>query len=158
MPSISAAPARGAAAAVLCLTVLPTVPFRAVAQPPQITASPAHVRLFAPPARAAAFRFDRTDAPIESVAQLYRQRWPAADPRSWRIERQAARDAFDGAALYDRARLARLYAGRDPRVARGPVTENAEVVQVVLLMSPYPEADLRRLNPGTLIMTVAVVK
>jgi hypothetical protein len=112
--------------------------------------------VFAPPARAAAFDFARTDASIETVAQFYRERWPARDPRSWRIERQAAKDAFDGAALYDRSRLARLYGGRDPRVARGPMTQGGQVVKVVLLMSPYPEADLQSLNPGTLIMTVSL--
>lgn len=122
---------------------------------PGVTASPAHTRFFAPPARVAQFQFARTDQPIELVAQFYRDRWPPLDPRSWKLERVAAGDAFDGAALFDRARLARLYSGRNPRIARGPITTEGGGTAVVLLMSPYPEADLRALNRGTLIMTVA---
>jgi hypothetical protein len=124
------------------------------AQAPSPTASPAHARLFAPPARAASFDFARTDQSVEAVAQFYRVRWPAPDPRSWKIERLAAAEAFDGAALFDRARVARQYAGRHPRVARGPLTTGGDVTAVVLLMSPYPEPDLSGLNAGTLVMTV----
>lgn len=65
---------------------------------------------------------------------------------------------FDTAALYDRARLARLYRGKTPRIARGPIIESGAVTHVVLLLSPYPEADLKRLNPGTLIMQVSLAK
>lgn len=65
-------------------------------------------------------------------------------------------ELFDGAALYDRARLARLYGGKGPRMARGPILERGRVTHTVLLVSPYPEADLRSLNTGTLIMTVTI--
>lgn len=65
-----------------------------------------------------------------------------------------AAEAFDGAALFDRARLARLYGGRAPQAARGPIIEHGRVTAVVLLLSPYPDADLNRLHPGTLIMVV----
>jgi hypothetical protein len=122
---------------------------------PGATPSPAHARFFAPPARVAQFQFARTDLPIEVVAQFYRERWPPLDPRSWKLERVVAAEAFDGAALFDRARLARLYGGRNPRIARGPITTERGGTAVVLLVSPYPEADLRDLNRGTLIMTVA---
>jgi hypothetical protein len=61
---------------------------------------------------------------------------------------------FDAAALFDRARLARVYGGKAPRIARGPLVEHGVVTGTVLLVSPYPEPDLERLNPGTLIMTV----
>lgn len=65
-----------------------------------------------------------------------------------------AAEAFDGAALFDRARLARLYGGRAPQAARGPIIEHGRVTAVVLLLSPYPDPDLDRLHPGTLIMVV----
>ena len=128
--------------------------------------SPAHARLFAPPARAADFTFETTSAPIETVAREFRARWPSPNPSTsnpdapasgaWRVDRAAPSELFDGAALFDRARLARLYGGRSPRVARGPIIANGTVVEVVQLLSPYPEADLRRLNDGTLIMRVRI--
>lgn len=120
--------------------------------PPRTRPSPEHAALFAPPARAARFRFARTPDSIDTVARFYRERFPSSDPRSWTIQRIAATEVFDGAALFDRARLARLYGGRPPRVSRGPVTRGGAVVEVILLVSPYPEPDLRHLNPGTLIM------
>jgi hypothetical protein len=126
------------------------------ADPPRAIPSPEHGPLFAPPARAARFRFARTPDSIDAVARYYRERFPSSEPRSWTIERIAAADAFDGAALFDRSRLARLYRGRPPRVARGAVTRDGRVVEVVLLISPFPEPDLKRLNPGTLVMTVEV--
>lgn len=137
---------------VACAAVL----LAAAADPPRMTPSPEHASLFAPPARATQFAFARTPDSIDVVARFYRERFPSVEPRSWAIERLAATEVFDGAALFDRARLARLYAGRTPRVARGPVTRDGQVVEVVLLLSPYPEPDLRRLNPGTLTMTVGV--
>jgi hypothetical protein len=115
-----------------------------------------YVRLFAPPARAYAFRFSCSEDPIDSVARFYRTEWPSPEPRSWTIERLAAGDAFDRAALFDRSRMARLYGARQPRIARGPVSLDGRVVEVVMLMSPYPAADLGSLREGTLIMTVQV--
>jgi hypothetical protein len=90
------------------------------------------------------------------VASFYRERWPSEDRGSWTIERTGPNEVFDGAALFDRARLARLYGGQPVRVARGPIVENGRVTATVLLVSPYPEADLQHLNHGTLIMTVRV--
>ncbi len=111
--------------------------------------------LFAPPARADRYEFLTSSETIDVMAAEYRRVHPSPDPRSWVIHRIGALDVFDGAALYDRARLARLYRGRTPRVARGPIIENGSVTRVVLLLSPYPEPNLERLNPGTLIMVVS---
>jgi len=122
------------------------------------TVSPAHAALFAPPARASRFAFATTRETVDRVVAYYRGRWPPEDPRSWKIVTSGPLDVFDGAALFDRARLARLYAGKPPRIARGPITEKGRVTHTVLLVSPYPEPDLERLNPGTLIMTVTVVE
>lgn len=120
------------------------------------TASPAHAALFAPPARAGLFSFATTTETLEQVVAYYRQRWPSPDPRSWTIERSHPLDVFDGAARFDRARLARVYGGKPARIARGPMVENGRVTHTVLLVSPYPEANMRELNGGTLIMTVVV--
>lgn len=121
---------------------------------PSAQACAQYTRLFAPPARVRAFRFSCTRESIQVVSEFYRRNWPSPEPRSWTIERLAAADAFDRAALFNRSQLARLYGGLQPRVARGPVTRDGRVVEVVMLLSPYPEPDLSALNAGTLIMTV----
>lgn len=115
-------------------------------------ASPAHVSLFAPPSRAGQFSFLTTTETIETAAAHYRATYPSPDRRSWVIQKISPLQVFDTAAQYDRAALARLYGGENPRIARGPIIENGAVTQVVLLLSPYPEPDLKHLNPGTLIM------
>lgn len=60
-------------------------------------------------------------------------------------------EAFGGAGSYDRPLLARLYGGSRVRVARG-WTESAGHFESVTLLSPYPDASLTRLNPGTMVI------
>jgi hypothetical protein len=140
----------------LALSLAVLAPTARAQEPPfTVTTSAAHARVFAPPARADRFAFSVTGDPIDAVANFYRQRWPSDDERSWVIAPGPAVEAFDSAAVFDRARLARLYGGRLARIARGPIAR-AGTDHVVMLLSPYPEADLRRLNPGTLIMEVSV--
>lgn len=115
--------------------------------------SPPHARLFAPPHGAERYHFLLTEASIDDVARLCRERWPSPSKGSWMVAPGSAGDAFDVAALFDRSRLARLYGGSRPKIARGPIG-SPNTRAVVLLLSPYPDADLRRLNPGTLIMVV----
>jgi hypothetical protein len=128
--------------------------------------SPAHARLFAPPHAAALYQFEVTAASIEAVAGAFREKaqgsglrtepGPAAE--SFTIASASILDVFDQAALYDRSRLARLYGGKGTRIARGPLMRNGRVVAAVLLVSPYPEPDLRHTNPGTLVMTVELAR
>jgi hypothetical protein len=142
----------------------------AAAAPFTLTPSPAHARLFAPPHATAAYRFDVTPASIEEVAAFFAslpRRSPSAPAvedasgrggtkAAWKVESMTILDVFDGAAMYDRSRLARLYGGKSARVARGPIRRDGAVVGTILLVSPYPDADLRQVNPGTLVMTVEV--
>lgn len=60
-------------------------------------------------------------------------------------------DAFGAAGSYDRAALARLYAGKRVRVARGWI-EYADRFESVTLLSPYPDGSLTRLLPGTMVI------
>jgi hypothetical protein len=115
--------------------------------------SPPHARLFAPPQGAEGYQFLLTDASIDDVARFCRERWPSPSKGSWTVAPGSAGEAFDVAALFDRSRLARLYGGSRPKIARGPIG-SPNTRAVVLLLSPYPEADLKRLNAGTLIMVV----
>jgi hypothetical protein len=58
-------------------------------------------------------------------------------------------DAFGAAGTYDRAALQRLYGGARVRVQRSWTATVDQFVSTTKL-SPYPDAALRRLNPGTL--------
>lgn len=101
-----------------------------------------------------------TPTPIDEVAAFFAERARRGSAGHF-VVRPGAPDAFDNLAPFSRSRLARLYKGRTPRLARGPVLTSMggpEVEAVALLMSPYPEPDLGSLNPGTLIMIVRVAR
>ena len=51
--------------------------------------------------------------------------------------------------------MARLYSGATVQVARGPHRTDAGL-DACALFSPYPDPDLRRLVPGTLLLLVHV--
>jgi len=71
---------------------------------------------------------------------------PLDEPGAESLE---ALDAFGTAGTYDRARLARLYGGTRVRVARRWTESGGEITSITRL-SPYPNATLTRLVPGTL--------
>jgi hypothetical protein len=65
------------------------------------------------------------------------------------IEALEALDAFGTAGRYSRAALARLYGGTRVQVARG-WTRTGDRFESITRLSPYPDASLTRLLPGTL--------
>ena len=65
------------------------------------------------------------------------------------LEALEALDAFGAAGTYDRPALSRLYGGTRVRVARGWIRSNGRFESITRL-SPYPDASLTRLIPGTL--------
>jgi hypothetical protein len=65
------------------------------------------------------------------------------------IEALEALDAFGAAGTYDRPALSRLYGGTRVRVARG-WTRTGDRFESITRLSPYPDASLTRLLPGTL--------
>lgn len=71
-------------------------------------------------------------------------------PGAWQAVLLDSLDAFGRAGTYDRARLAQLYRGRTVTVVRGPIERDGRVVGALTLFSPYPDATLTRLEPGTL--------
>ena len=64
--------------------------------------------------------------------------------------------AFGTAGRYDRARVARLYGGTAVRVARG-WRKTGDRFESITLISPYPDATLTHLNPGTLIIRFSII-
>ena len=76
----------------------------------------------------------------------------AAGPHYGATELLESLDAFGAAGSYDRAALTRLYGGKRVRVARGWIAY-ADRFEAVTLLSPYPNAALTRLLPGTMVIT-----
>ena len=60
-------------------------------------------------------------------------------------------DAFGAAGPYDRSALARLFAGRRARVARGWSQDGRTLVSTTYV-SPYPDRGFTVLVPGTLVI------
>jgi hypothetical protein len=111
---------------------------------PACRADPVLTRLFAP-AHPQIGRYEvcATPRPLPLVA-----------PDGWTIDAVSPLDAFAGidrVGGLDRAALARLYGGRPAHVARGWIDERAHF-ESVTLVSPYPDASLTTLEPGTLIV------
>jgi hypothetical protein len=98
-----------------------------------VRCDPALTALFTP-ARPRLGRYEvcTADRPIEGEAEA--------------IE---ALDAFGAAGSYDRAALQRLYGGARVRVQRSWSASAGEFVSTTRL-SPYPDASLTRLLPGTM--------
>jgi hypothetical protein len=105
------------------------------------TCDPALAALFTPEKpRLGYYQVCTTDEPIESVAE-----------REWKIDAVDPLDAFGAAGPYDRFAIARLYGGRRARVAHG-WHESGGQFESITLISPYPDAALERLMPGTMMI------
>ena len=124
----------------------------AAAQTPDVwREAPAYLALFAPSGpRAAAYRIYVTPLDLQTVLKQVSSD-PAAlhPPGSWLPIAQLPSDAFGQTGAYDRSRLARLYGATRATVARGPRAN-----QTWTLISPYPNGDMRRLEPGTLLIVM----
>ena len=112
-----------------------------------VSCDPALTALFTPP-RPGLGRYEvcTTTDPLGEVAER------AAGPHYGPTELLEPFDAFGAAGSYDRAALARLYAGTRVRVARGWI-RYVDRFESVTLLSPYPDATLTRLLPGTMVIT-----
>jgi hypothetical protein len=93
----------------------------------------------------------RSERPVSDLAAELRAHDPAPSQGAWKPERQDSLEAFDGASRADRFRIAELYVGIHPFVARGSLVRDGRRLAYTLI-SPYPDATLSRLKPGTLII------
>jgi hypothetical protein len=120
----------------------------------QWTCDAALTALFTP-ARADLGRYEvcTTSAPIDAAAAV-----AAADGvHLAAIETLNPSDAFGAAGQYDRAALARLYGGRQVRVARGWL-QRRDQFESITLVSPHPDRTLTRLEPGTMAIRLRLVR
>jgi hypothetical protein len=114
--------------------------------------------LFTPwAAPAATYEVFRSARPIAALAAELRARDPAPRADAWAVRPLAPLDAFGSSAPYDASRLARLYVEGPPLVARGSL-RTADGVVGYTLISPWPDADLASLQPGTLVVVVHVTR
>jgi len=97
----------------------------------------------------------RSERPVSDLAAELRAHDPAPSQGAWKPERQDALDAFDSASRADRFRIAELYVGIHPFVARGSLVRDSRRLAYTLI-SPYPDATLTRLEPGTLVIVFHV--
>ena len=72
-------------------------------------------------------------------------------PTYGRVEALEPLEAFGTAGPYDRFAVARLYGGRRVQVARG-WRQLDDRFESITLFSPYPDASLTHLMPGTMII------
>lgn len=119
--------------------------------------APEYLALFAPRAERASYRTAASPLGLDAVlAALAQDEALLRPPGAWQPRAEPAQDAFGTGGDYNAWTLARLYGGTQPRVARGPKTENGRVAEAWILVSPYPDASLTRLRPGTLRIAVSV--
>ena len=136
------------AAGLAVITVWP-----AAQSPSEWREAPEYLRTFAPAGeRASAYRALVSRDTLDAVLTEF---GVAGAPPSgmWAPVSTPPLDAFGQAGRYDRSAVTRLYGSARPRVARGvTVTDGAR--EVWTLISPHPDATLRRLEPGTLLLVL----
>ena len=102
-----------------------------------VSCDPALVPLFTPPhPRLGRYEVCASDAPLQPV-------------NGGPVEALEALDAFGAAGTYDRPALSRLYGGTRVQVSRG-WTRTGSRFESITRLSPYPDASLTHLLPGTL--------
>lgn len=109
-------------------------------------------RLFTPAqVRPGVYAAHQRPEPIEVLAGVLAPPGASRADGAWTIQALDPGEAFGAEPPYDKARLVRLYDGRRPRVVRGPTVLAGERASLTLV-SPYPDASLSTLLPGTLVI------
>ena len=128
-----------------------------LAAPAPFIDAPAYLDLFAPRAHRGVYRTAVSPLDLDAVlASLGEDDSLVRTPGAWRPRHENPQDAFGLGGRYNRWTLARLYGSAQPRVARGARIENGRVTESWILVSPYPDPSMTRLEPGTLRLIVGV--
>jgi hypothetical protein len=97
------------------------------------------------------FRVHRSKQHISALAAALKALDPSTAEGAWLVERAGVFDAFGSEGPYDRPRLALLFGGSSPSVARGTLV-TAEGRLAITLIEPYPDAALASLRQGTMVI------
>ena len=118
--------------------------------------APEYARVLAPSGdRAAAYRVYVSALDIQATLDLLdADTTLVRAPGAWQPRPVSAIDAFGQAGGYNRSTMVRVYGSRQPQVARGARRAGGRVVESWTLISPYPDAGLSRLEPGTLLVVL----
>ncbi len=109
------------------------------------TESPRHRTLFTPPALPEGiFVTYVSPRPLDELAREL-----GVTPQS-----VVPLDAFGQSGGYNRWTVAQRYGARRARVARTYREEFHRVIEAWTLISPYPDPELKRLEPGTLLIVL----
>ena len=120
------------------------------------TLDPALTRLFTPRAvPAGTYEVYRSSRTLAEIAESLRSQDRTRAPGAWKATRQEVPDAFGSASLHDRFRLAELFTGLRPLVARGSLVREGRR-EAYTLISPYPDPTLSTLEGGTMIIVFHV--
>jgi hypothetical protein len=124
--------------------------------PGEWRSAPEYVRLFTPlHAHTESYRAYVSELGLDDVLRgLEKDPSLLHPPGAWAPLALLSSEAFGLSGTYDRARLARLYSARRAFVARGPRGERGRPTQAWTLISPYPDRNLERLQPGTLLIVL----
>ena len=124
---------------------------------PQWVEAPAYVALFAPVNERASYSAEVSQASLHDILALIREDASSGQaPGSWHAASESATDAFGTAGLLNHWLLKRLFGGRQVQVARGTRLDRGRIVESWTLISPYPSADLRTVQPGTLRLVLRI--
>jgi hypothetical protein len=117
--------------------------------------APEYLPLFAPRAQRASYHIAVSADGLDAVlAALAADESLVHVPGAWQPRSEPPQDAFGAGGDYNRWTLARLYGATQVRVARGPRQERGRIVESWILISPYPDPSMTRLEPGTMRITV----
>jgi hypothetical protein len=118
--------------------------------------APEYVGLFAPPRQRSAYRAWVSPLGIQAtLQQIVRDPGVLNPPGAWAIQAQIPYDAFGLSGSYNRWKVAGLYRSRRALVAHGPRLDQGQMESWTLI-TPYPDASLERLEPGTLILALRI--
>jgi hypothetical protein len=76
-------------------------------------------------------------------------------PGAWAARALIPYDAFGLSGGYNRWKVAGLYKSRRAQVARGPRMDQGQM-ESWMLVAPYPDLGLQRLEAGTLILVLRI--
>jgi len=118
--------------------------------------APEYLDLFAPRAHRQAYRAYVSPLGLDDTLRLLLAD-PAVEhpPGAWMPQSLTPFDAFGQTGSYNRWKLAGLYGNRRARVARGPRVDGGRA-ESWMLVAPYPDPALQRLEPGTLILVLQI--
>jgi hypothetical protein len=118
--------------------------------------APEYLSLFAPSAHREDYRAYVSPLGLEETLKtLFADPAVQRLPGAWEPKAMIPFDAFGRTGSYNRWKLAGLYGSRRALVARGPRVDHGRT-ESWMLVAPYPDPSLQRLETGTLIIVLTI--